>query len=291
MLVFAVSTYRRSLALDGGNDHAMARLAVLAMWAQTRSAGVVLLLIPTALLAMAAAPVPVDPKSTAPLGDGGRIPVLLMSGSDSFHDWRRTTPQLRAMLEESGHFDVRVVEDAEALAASTVTSRYRVIILNGQTPSASARLRRNLTRYVKRGGGLVAIHWAVDNFRSWPGFTAILGRSWQEGRSVEEHGRFHIQPASDSTNPIIAGMQPWDTVEGEAVHYRLRGDGPVDVLATAPSLTTSDIVPVMIAHRYGRGRTFFTPLGHSFAARADPHWKAMITHAVEWTATGSVRFP
>lgn len=254
-----------------------------------RSAGASILLTILFPLPVSAGPVPAVPKSTTPLGDGGRIPVLLVSGSDTFHDWRRTTPQLRAMLEESGRFDVRVVEDAEALAVGSLTNRYRTIVLNGQTASSSARLRANLARYVRRGGGLVAIHWAVDNFRSWPGFTDILGRSWQEGRSVEEHGSFHIVPAANTPNPIIGGMQPWNTAEGEAIHYRLRGKSDVDVLATAPSRTTPDVAPVMVAHRYGRGRTFFTPLGHSVAARADPRWQAMILRAVEWTATGGVK--
>lgn len=228
-------------------------------------------------------------KSTAALGDGGRIPVLIVSGSDTFHDWRRATPQLRNILEDSGRFDVRVVEDAEALGVPAVTSRYRTIILNGQTAASSSSLRANLARYVKRGGGLVAIHWAIDNFRSWRGFTNVLGRSWQEGRSVEEHGSFHVIPSLGTANPIVRGMKTWDTVEAEAIHYRLRGKSDIEVLATAPSLKTGETAPVMIVHRYGRGRTFFTPLGHSIAARADPRWQAMILRAVEWTATGSVK--
>lgn len=247
----------------------------------------ILLTITVPLLASAAL-IPSVPKSTASLGDGARIPVLLVSGADTFHDWRRTTPQLRATLEESGRFDVRVVEDAEALSAPTITRRYRTIILNGQTASSSSRLRANLTTYVRHGGGLVVIHWAIDNLRSWPGFTNILGRSWQEGQSVEEHGSFHVVPTTDTANPIVSGMQPWDTVEAEAIHYRLRGKHGIDVLATARSLKTPDVATVMFAHRYGRGRTFFTPLGHSLTSRADPHWQAMILRAVEWTATGSV---
>jgi hypothetical protein len=130
-----------------------------------------------AVLVTAGAAAADAPRSTAPLGTDGRIPELLVAGSDAFHDWRRTTPQLRAMLEEGGRFDVRVVEDAEAVGTAALTRRYRTIILNGQTASASPALRRNLAHYVRTGGGLVAIHWAIDNFGSWPGFTDVLGRS------------------------------------------------------------------------------------------------------------------
>jgi type 1 glutamine amidotransferase len=146
-----------------------------------------------------------------------------------------------------------------------------------------------VVRLGRAWGGLIAIHWAIDNFRAWPGFTNILGRTRREGWSVEEHGSFHVIPTTDARNWIVSGMQPWNTVEAEAIHYRLRSKGDIDILATASSPKTQDVAAVMFAHRYGRGRTFFTPLGHGFASRADPRGQAMILRAAEWTATGSVR--
>jgi hypothetical protein len=224
------------------------------------------------------------PKSTEPLGSGGRIPVLIVAGSDAFHDWRRTTPQLRNLLEEIGRFDVRVVEDAEGLGSSAITDRYRTIILNGQSSRSTPALRRNLARYVRRGGGLVAIHWAVDNFSDWNGFTDILGRSWEEGRSAEEHGAFRIAPTTESQGAL--GILPaWTTPSGEAIHYRLRGKAPVRVFATTQTGAGGTGIPVAFGHDVGRGRTFFTPLGHSFPSRSDPSFQTLIIRAVEWTAS------
>lgn len=236
----------------------------------------------TAVAAAPAAP----PRSTDALAPNGRIAVLIVSGSDAFHDWRRTTPQLRAQLEDSGRFDVRVVEDAEALAAPGMLASYKAVLLNGQTPRSSPTLRRSLRRYVENGGGLVALHWAVDNFGDWPGFADLLGRVWQEGTSVEEHGRFDVTVAR--SHPITMGMGSFSTADREAVHYRLRGTAKVDVLATARSNKTGEAVPVMITHRVGRGRVFFSPFGHSVASREDPDVAAMIVRAAEWTATGEV---
>lgn len=192
------------------------------------------------------------------------------------------------MLEATGRFDVRVVEDVAALESRAVTDRYRTIILNGQADRSMPGLRRNLTRYVHRGGGLVAIHWAIDNFHDWPGFSNLLGRSWQEGVSAEEHGAFEIAPTL-LQNPITTNLVPWTTPAGEAVHYRLKGRAPISILATTHTALGGDQIPVAFIHMAGRGRAFFTPLGHSFATRADPNFQILIARAVEWSATGTVR--
>ena len=69
------------------------------------------------------------PKSPDVPGSGGRKSVLIIAGSDTFHDWRRTSPQLRALLGNTRRFDVRGVEDAGALESRSITDRYRTIIL------------------------------------------------------------------------------------------------------------------------------------------------------------------
>ena len=228
-----------------------------------------------------------SPSSRDPLGANGRIPVLLVSGSDRFHNWRRTTPQLRALLEESGRFDVRVVEDVHILESAAALARYRVIVFNQQADASTPALRRTLRRYVESGGGLVALHWAVDNFHDSPGFVDVLGRVWQEGQSVEEHGAFAVS-ITDADHPVSRGLAPFTTAEAEAIHFRLRGEAPIHVLATAPSQKTGESVPVMLTYRPGRGRVFFSPFGHSEASRNNPGVQQMILRAIEWAATGQV---
>jgi Trehalose utilisation len=233
--------------------------------------------------ALAASSLQGPPKSPSVLGVGGRTAVLIVSGNDSFHDWRRTTPQLRIMLEDTGKFDVRVVEDFGVLESCTTIGRYRAIILNGQTNSSSGKLRNCLRGYVHRGGGLVAIHWAVDNFHDWPAFTNVLGRSWQEGRSIEEHGSFVISPTPEAER-TIGTIVPWATPQGEAIHYQLKGFAPIRVVATTNTPQGGKDIPAAFVHQFGKGRTFFTPLGHSAVTRADPAFQTLIVQAVNWVS-------
>ena len=46
----------------------------------------------TALAALAGQSISSLPKSPDVLGSGGRKSVLIIAGSDTFHDWRQTTP-------------------------------------------------------------------------------------------------------------------------------------------------------------------------------------------------------
>ena len=223
-----------------------------------------------------------EPSSRDALGSGGRIPVLLVSGSDTYHDWRRTTPQLRGVLEQSGRFDVRVAEDVHILESRDALKAYPVVIFNQQTPVSTAAIRTALAEYVRSGGGLVALHWAVDNFSDWPEFADLLGRAWQEGISAEEHGQFQVR-ILDREHAITRGIPDFHTAAGEAVHYRLRGTAAIHVLATARTESDPDI-PVMFTNMPGRGRVFFTSFGHSAATRQSPALQQVLLRAVAWAA-------
>ena len=228
-----------------------------------------------------------EPSSRDPLGAKDGIPVLLVSGADTFHNWRRTTPQTRAILEASGKFDVRVSEDIHILESAAALAQYRAVFFNQQADASTPALRRSLREYLEQGGGLVALHWAIDNFHDWPEFATILGRVWREGESKEEHGVYRVRVA-DHDHPITRGMEDFTTSEEEAVHYRLHGDAPIHVLAVAMTAETKEDAPVMWTHAVGKGRVFFSPFGHSEAGRKNPGVQRMILRATEWAATGQV---
>jgi len=102
------------------------------------------------------------------LGQTGKIPVLVISGNDSFHRWKETTPLFRPMLEAGGRLDTR------------------------------------------------------------------------------------------------------------------------RVLATARLPKAERDAPAAFVHTPGKGRVFFTPLGHSKASHDDPGFRQLLVRAVEWAATGDV---
>ncbi|MBX7104180.1 MAG: ThuA domain-containing protein [Gemmataceae bacterium] len=228
----------------------------------------------------------IDPGREA-LGQTGRVPVLVISGNDSFHRWKETTPLMRTHLEAAGRMETRIVEDFYILESPAALARYKAIVLSGQVATSTPAMRKNLEEYVRGGGGLVAIHWAIDSFGDWPEFVNLLGRRWKEGTSGEEHGMFSVT-VRDRKHPITRTMEDFRTPEQEAIHFDLDGAAEIQVLATAHLPKVKKDVAVAYAYTPGKGRVVFTPLGHSLKSRDDPGFQKLISRAVEWAATGDV---
>jgi len=47
--------------------------------------------------------------------------------------------------------------------------------------------------------------------------------------------------------------------------------------------------PVLWTTRYGKGRTFYTTLGHDVQAMEMPGFSSTFVRGVEWAATGAVK--
>ena len=64
------------------------------------------------------------------------------------------------------------------------------------------RLRQPVVTNLRATCVAAAASWPFTGpstiFSDWNGFTDLLGRSWQDGRSDEEHSAFQIVPSSDA---------------------------------------------------------------------------------------------
>src|SRR5262249_48954437 len=57
-----------------------------------------------------------------------KLQALLITGQNN-HDWRGTTPILRNLLEDTGRFEVRVIEDFRGAGPETLAP-YDVVVVN-----------------------------------------------------------------------------------------------------------------------------------------------------------------
>lgn len=112
---------------------------------------------------------------------GSRIAALIVTGHDHFHHrWRAATTAFREILEETGRFDVRVVEEFRGASASTLDP-YDAVVLNyfgadvpGETEARwGDSTEQALFDFVRAGRGLVACH------------TAFRAGDWKDAHQVE----------------------------------------------------------------------------------------------------------
>ena len=225
---------------------------------------------------------PAEPvKTLAP-----KVPVLIVTGIDHpAHLWKKTAPELKALLEKDSRLDVRVVEDPGFLDSATITA-YRVVILhfqNQQKAGPGPAARENLRRYVENGGGLMSVHFACGAWNGeWPEFKDILGRVWdQKLRAHDPRGMFHVDIV-DPAHPITKGFAPFDTTD--ELYTCLTGDAPIHLLAKATSKVDHKDYPMAFVREYGKGRVFLTTLGHDVTAITNSTVPELMRRGAAWAA-------
>lgn len=233
------------------------------------------------------------------------IKVLLLSGENN-HDWTRSTPFCKQVLEDTGRFAVTVAEDpSAALEDAQALKGYDLIFSDYNGREWSETAQANFVAAVEGGTDLLILHAADNAFSGWVEYEKMVALLWREGTG---HGSFHEFEVkiTDHEHPVTRGMQDfclWDELYHKLVHMHAV---PYHVLATAYSNPdqggTGNDEPVMVVTQYGEARVFHMVLGHVWAGDPNGEYKgaSMITfenpgfqqaliRACEWAATGEVK--
>jgi uncharacterized protein len=150
--------------------------------------------------------------------------------------------------------------------------------------------RADLLSFVRDDGkGFVAAHSAATAFFSWPEFGDMLG-----GRFDEHPWQVIAAPVivEDPAFPAMTGFPPRVSIIDE--HYQLKdfSRDKVRVLARldataldlkAPLVHRTDAdFPVAWAKTYGKGRVFYSTLGHAAESWDQPIVRGMYFEALRW---------
>jgi type 1 glutamine amidotransferase len=155
---------------------------------------------------------------------------------------------------------------------------YDAVFLNDIVGEAFAEpaVRDGLLRYVREGGGIAGIHGTPWASRNWDAFADLVGARDAPHRIEQGVLRVH-----DPSSPLVAPLGGRDLPFQEE-YYRFHTDGPrrlrwpdVRVLLTValddPAIEprpwtgykrADGVYPVSWIRTYGKGRVFYTSLGH-----------------------------
>ncbi len=252
-----------------------------------------------------------------------KISALVIDGQNN-HDWKLTTPYLKAILENTGLFAVEVAtappsgEDMSAFSPDF--ENYDVLVMNYNGDPWPAATRESFERYVRNGGGLVIFHAADNAFPEWKEYNLMIGLGgwgernekdgpylhWENGKAVRDtspgkagsHGKRHefIVDNRMPDHPIMEETSPrWKHTMDE-LYDSLRGPAEnVALLATAYSDPetggTGKHEPILFTVGYGKGRVFHTVLGHDDVSCSGVGFMTTFARGTEWAATGKVTIP
>lgn len=230
------------------------------------------------------------------------ILILLLTGQSDLphHSWQATTAAIRSVFANDARFELRVVEDPRAITAESLAG-YKALILNYNGPRFSAAAEQAIEQYIRDGGGFIAFHqasygeffgmqlregkWVAGPSSGWSEFPKIVGASWQAA-NIGHARRWAFRV--ESVDPL-AGPS-W--MANDELYHRMDLSSSARLIASALSPKeiggTGRMEPLAWTNTYGKGRVFFTPLGHDAMAFHQPGMKLLFTRGVEWAATGKV---
>ena len=218
-----------------------------------------------------------------------KVKVLIVTGFDvGSHKWEESTKLIHAVLQKTGRFDVTISKDKEVFSSAKLGSYQAVVLSYGFWKEAdpSKNAKAGLLEYVKKGGNVVALHFACSSFQDWKEYGELIGRVWKKGVGGHgPYGQFEVNiKAAD--HPITKGLKDFKTED--ELYAKLTGKAKIEVLATAYSDWSKKVEPIVFVKHYGKGRVVHNVLGHGIDSKQNPSYQKLLVRGVEWVATGKV---
>jgi type 1 glutamine amidotransferase len=222
----------------------------------------------------------------------GLIKVLILSGRNN-HEWQKTTPLLLKIYNDSRLFTTTVTEKPDTLAYKDLKT-YDVIVSNWNTwPDNETRMdeerEKDFLKYVKEGGGVVFIHAGGSSFYSWNEYHQIgIGRWGKE----THHGKPVKGKVSgfDPDHPVTQGLRDF-YITDEIWEKTDIFPGAIPLASvTATDETDSHQITehALFVNSFGKGRSFFTTLGHDERALLNTGLQTILLRATQWAAHRNV---
>ena len=200
-----------------------------------------------------------------------------------------------AMADKSKLFEVQHSRDASILTADKLKNTdVLVLYTTGDLPMKP----QDLDEWVKNGGLLLGIHPATDTFHNTEVFQKLIG------------GEFVAHPWNADTpitmkvlDPIHAAAKPWIDAGAAGLSfkeeiYQHKNFDPaqahvilgLDMEKT--ELKKPFFVPIAWCKQVGKGRVFYTSLGHNPEVWNNPRYQDHLLAAIQWLtgqATGDAK--
>jgi type 1 glutamine amidotransferase len=208
--------------------------------------------------------------------------ALIVWGGWTGHEPDKGAAIVREMLEQEG-FEVRVETETKAFADPAIHDLDLIVPIYTMSKIEKEEVA-NLSRAVQSGVGLGGYHGGMcDAFREAVEYQFMTGGQW-----VAHPGNisdYEVNITRD--DPIVAGIGDFPY---RSEQYYMHVDPSNEVLATTTfngdhaSWIDGVVMPVVWKRHHGKGRVFYSSLGHVASEFNVPQMKEILRRGLLWAA-------
>jgi len=207
--------------------------------------------------------------------------VLMTWGGWEGHEPRQCVEIFHPWLAEQG-CQVEVYDTLDCCVEQDLSS-YDLIVPAWTMSSIEEEQVKALLEAVQGGTGIAGWHGGMgDSFRSSTAYQFMVGGQWvaHPGNIIDYH--VHIE---DREDPVTRGLQDFSM---HSEQYYMHVDPGNHVLATTifdgehVAWIEGTVMPVVWKRRYGRGKVFYSSLGHVAADFEVPEAREIMRRGMVW---------
>jgi type 1 glutamine amidotransferase len=203
-----------------------------------------------------------------------KIKILFVQGGG--HDWKGNFALLDEVLRKTGDFAVTMSEDLNELKAENI-KKYDVVLFYGSGMEfKDAEQEKGLCDFVREGRAYAGIHSATDSFKKSDAYWELVG-----GRFAGHGGGKFSVYIHDQEHPITAGLTEFeiqDETYSHQYHKNMCMRSLIRMNRGEERQSMGWVQP------YGKGRVFYTSLGHGREAWTNPQFQRLVVRGLYWSA-------
>jgi type 1 glutamine amidotransferase len=209
--------------------------------------------------------------------------ALIVWGGWSGHEPERGAEIIRDFLQEDG-FKVRVETSTAAFADPAIRDLSLIVPIYTMSKIEKEEVA-NLVAAVEGGVGLAGYHGGMgDAFRDAVDYQFMVGGQWvaHPGNIID----YHVD-ITRPQDPIVEGIERFPY---RSEQYYMHVDPSNEVLATttfagehAPWID-GVVMPVAWKRQHGKGRVFYSSLGHVASEFEVPQMRTILRRGMNWAA-------
>lgn len=248
---------------------------------------------------------PVSYETQAPTIDfpAGKPAILLFSKTTGFRHGEsiEASKPVIAELAKKNNWFVYETEEGGVFNEAQL-ARFSTVIFNNSTGEViNDEQKQVLEKYVENGGSLMGIHGAGDDSHHWDWYQSnLMGAKFSHHPLDPQFQKTDVLQDADADSTITTGIpKKWSHTDewyvflrnprknGFTIQYTINGEtiNPSGnfLFIEDKNFGMGKDHPVAWCKQIGKGKTFYTSIGHNETAWKNEHFVKLIENAIQWT--------